>query len=169
MLCKITEHIRIALPSVFLLENVMGFKAECKGKTCADFLDRLKAIKDKQGEIAYNARMFELDSRDYGSPQTRHRLYFVGLRRSEMIDPEASMAEPKRVRPPELEEILEPKLQQVTEQMLPGSRIADGNLRRAVEIIRKAGGDPYVDPYVIDVDKSENGDRANTLEAEFLV
>ena len=97
-----------------------------------------------------------MNSRDYGMPQPRHRIYFVGIRRRMMRNTDSELALPPRQPPPELEEYLDPPPEgAILKAQLPGSKGADTALLHALSVISTDGYDPWAKPFVVDVDKSE--------------
>lgn len=69
----IAEILKVKQPKCFLLENVKGLVTHDKGKTISIIIDELK----KSG---YDVTYKVLSSIDYGVPQMRQRVYFVGVR-----------------------------------------------------------------------------------------
>lgn len=70
----IANILSISQPECFILENVKGLVTHNKGETIKTIIDEL----DKAGyETAYRV----LTSLDYGVPQMRQRVYFVGVRK----------------------------------------------------------------------------------------
>jgi DNA (cytosine-5)-methyltransferase 1 len=75
-------------PQAFLLENVEGLTTHQKGKTFKTILETLVLelnykvigveINDK-GQLEYNPRTFIRNSKDFGIPQNRPRVYIVGF------------------------------------------------------------------------------------------
>lgn len=61
-----------ARPSCFILENVKGLVSHDNGNTLRIILDKLKSI-------GYSGSCKVLTSLDYGIPQMRQRVYFVGF------------------------------------------------------------------------------------------
>lgn len=61
-------------PKCFLLENVKGLVTHDKGKT-------LKIIMEELNRVGYDVTYKVLTSLDYGVPQMRQRVYFVGVRK----------------------------------------------------------------------------------------
>lgn len=59
----------------FILENVKGLLSHNKGKTLISILKLLT-------DLNYNIKYAILDSQDYGVPQMRERIYFVGIHNS---------------------------------------------------------------------------------------
>jgi len=73
--------IKKKLPKVFILENVKNFKFIEGGKPFNFLLSQLKNIKNKNKDIAYNIYHDILNTRDYGIPQNRERIFFIGIRK----------------------------------------------------------------------------------------
>ncbi|MHB1952622.1 MAG: DNA (cytosine-5-)-methyltransferase [Sulfobacillus sp.] len=69
------ETIRQTEPEIFLLENVKGLVTHDGGHTFATVLDVLHKL--QQWDIYYEV----LNTRDYGLPQNRERVYIVGLKK----------------------------------------------------------------------------------------
>lgn len=61
-------------PKLFLFENVKGLLNHDKGKTW-------NVIHDIFEELGYDVHYRVLNSKDYGIPQHRERLYCIGFRR----------------------------------------------------------------------------------------
>jgi DNA (cytosine-5)-methyltransferase 1 len=68
------ETIKEKLPFVFILENVRGLLSINNGKT---FKEIIKSLKDIG---MYNVEWKVMNTKDYGIPQNRERVYIVGLR-----------------------------------------------------------------------------------------
>jgi DNA (cytosine-5)-methyltransferase 1 len=79
---NIMEHcisvIRTKLPKYFILENVKNFKTIEKGAVFRYLLEQLEGI----GGSAYNVSWDILNTRDYGIPQNRERIFFIGTLKS---------------------------------------------------------------------------------------
>ena len=69
---EITRILNSKKPIAFLLENVVGIKNIDGGRTFKTIINMLE-------EIGYNITFLELDSSDYGVPQKRKRVYFIGF------------------------------------------------------------------------------------------
>jgi len=69
------------LPKVFILENVKNFKFIQNGQPFNYLLNQLKIIKNKNKEIAYNVSFDILNTKDYGIPQNRERIFIIGIRK----------------------------------------------------------------------------------------
>lgn len=71
----IYEYVRIleeTKPKIFIYENVKGFKSIDKGETFSNFLKDLS-------NAGYHLHHAVLNTKDYGIPQSRARLYIVGF------------------------------------------------------------------------------------------
>lgn len=64
--------VKIVKPKFFLIENVRGLVSANKGAFVKDIIERF-------GEIGYNVSYKILNASDYGVPQNRQRVFFVGL------------------------------------------------------------------------------------------
>lgn len=66
-------------PKSFILENVKGLQSIAGGKV-------LKFILSELDNIGYNVQCKILEAKDYGTPQLRKRLFFVGIKKDLNID-----------------------------------------------------------------------------------
>ncbi len=86
----LSEIIKVKKPKAFLLENVKGLVNINNGKTLKDILSLLK-------ECGYNVFYQVFESTEFGIPQARERVYFVGIRndlyRGEFYFPENTRKE----------------------------------------------------------------------------
>lgn len=64
--------VKIVRPKFFLMENVKGLVSANKGAFVED-------IKERFGELGYNVSYKILNASDYGVPQNRFRVFFVGF------------------------------------------------------------------------------------------
>lgn len=85
-------------PTCFLLENVRGLVTHDKGKT-------IKIIIDELNRAGYNVTFKVLTSLDYGVPQMRQRVYFVGINKEISLDIE-TFNWPKPIPKPPLKDYL---------------------------------------------------------------
>jgi DNA (cytosine-5)-methyltransferase 1 len=69
---KVIKHKK---PSYFILENVRGLLSHDKGETWKIIWSKLKKLKN------YNIYWRILNTRDYGIPQNRERLFIVGVKK----------------------------------------------------------------------------------------
>ena len=73
--------IKKKLPKIFILENVKNFKFIQNGEPFNYLLSQLKKIKNHNKEIAYNVYFDILNTKDYGIPQNRERIFIIGIRK----------------------------------------------------------------------------------------
>lgn len=71
----IAEIIKTKQPKAFILENVTGLLTHDEGRTYETIMDVL------QNELNYNVKAQVLNSANFGVPQERKRLYFIGFRK----------------------------------------------------------------------------------------
>ncbi len=71
---SIVEILKQKKPKAFMLENVPGIKTIDNGKTYETIIKTLN-------DIGYNVYVLEENSKDYGVPQKRKRIYFVGFKK----------------------------------------------------------------------------------------
>ena len=71
----------VVRPKFFLIENVRGLVSANKGAFVKDIIERF-------GGIGYNVTYKILNASDYGVPQNRQRVFFVGLLEGEFEFPE---------------------------------------------------------------------------------
>lgn len=71
----LSRIIKNTQPTCFLLENVKGLVTHDKGKT-------LEIVLEELNSSGYNVTYKVLTSLDYGVPQMRQRVYFVGFKKS---------------------------------------------------------------------------------------
>ena len=70
---EIARILKEKQPKMFLLENVKGLKNHNDGKTLEVILTTLK-------DLGYEVHYTVLNARDYGVPQNRERIFFVGFK-----------------------------------------------------------------------------------------
>ena len=75
------EVIKKKRPPVFILENVKNFKFIEKGKPYKFLIDSLTNIAE-DGEQVYNIYPDIYNTKDYGIPQNRQRIYFIGIHKA---------------------------------------------------------------------------------------
>ena len=78
--------IQAKLPSIFILENVKNFKFIEKGKPFNYLLNELNKIVDDTGDSVYNIYYDIYNTKDYGIPQNRERIYFIGINKNIQIE-----------------------------------------------------------------------------------
>ena len=75
----IANILKARQPKFFILENVKGLVSHNKGES---LMVIIKLLNDSGYNVAYKV----LTSLDYGVPQMRQRVYFIGVNRSSRID-----------------------------------------------------------------------------------
>lgn len=68
------KYVKIFKPDYIILENVSGMRSTAGGKFEDD-------IKRTMNDLGYTVNVKLINAADYGVPQTRQRLFFVGIRR----------------------------------------------------------------------------------------
>jgi len=85
-------------PDIFILENVLGMKRDRDGGDESEGAKNF-AVAGIRGlrEIGYQVRLVQLDSRSFGSPQNRNRLFLICARRGVPLPstPEPTHANPE--------------------------------------------------------------------------
>lgn len=84
------RFVEMIQPKAFLMENVRGLLSSDGGKTKA-------AIEEEFRRIGYNTKSQVLCAADYGVPQVRNRVFFLGTRNDLGIEPSF----PEKTRAPE--------------------------------------------------------------------
>ena len=95
--------IQAKLPSIFILENVKNFKFIEKGKPFNYLLNELNKIVDDTGDSVYNIYYDIYNTKDYGIPQNRERIYFIGIKRDIQTN---DFSKPKRKKMRQLDEFI---------------------------------------------------------------
>lgn len=70
--------LREALPRYFIFENVPGLISMAKGRIC-------DAITREFAEVGYDVQWQLLNAADFGVPQNRWRIFFIGQRNDRMV------------------------------------------------------------------------------------
>ena len=73
------DVIKTKRPSVFILENVKNFKFIEKGKPFKYLIKQLEGILDVEGKNVYSIYYDIYNTKDYGIPQNRQRIYIIGI------------------------------------------------------------------------------------------
>jgi len=80
---EFVSTVKLANPDFFLLENVRGMVSLDKGAFVEDILGRF-------GALGYSVTFRILNASDFGVPQSRQRVFFVGIKNKEFLFPLAS-------------------------------------------------------------------------------
>jgi DNA (cytosine-5)-methyltransferase 1 len=89
---QIAKILAVKKPNFFILENVRGLKTHDGGKT----FERIMQILTK--DLGYNVRPELLNSVDFGVPQIRRRLFFIGVKNGKTFKEIAGLDFSKRAR-----------------------------------------------------------------------
>ena len=126
----ILEIIKYHMPKIILLENVKGFKSHDKGNT----FQIIKALLEQEGYSFYSKI---LNSKDFGLPQNRERIYMIAIlnnfSQKEFEFPDYSISS-------KLGDILE---NCVDEKYTISDRLWAGHQRRKMEHKNKGNGFGY--------------------------
>jgi DNA (cytosine-5)-methyltransferase 1 len=79
------EVIKKKMPPIFILENVKNFKYIENGKPYNYLLNELYGILGDEDESLYNIHVDIYNTKDYGIPQNRERVYIIGISREIQI------------------------------------------------------------------------------------
>jgi DNA (cytosine-5)-methyltransferase 1 len=79
---EFVKTVKLASPDFFLLENVRGMVSLDKGAFVEDILKRF-------GALGYSVTFRILNASDYGVPQSRQRVFFIGIKNKEFVFPPA--------------------------------------------------------------------------------
>lgn len=127
---SILEYIKQRKPRIFVLENV---KALVDNHTMLFYriCRSIAAIKDLSGHRFYHMEWRVLNSREHGVPQSRQRVFIVGLR----LPLSCPFRWPEPVAMPSLSSVLDPHKE--TPPALPSSNTALMNIARCLEEIEQ--------------------------------
>ena len=89
-------------PKFFILENVKNFKVIQNSEPFNYLINQLEKAKH-DGDVAYNVYHHVLNTKDYGIPQNRERLFIVGIRKDIQV---AEYSIPENVHMKDLEDVL---------------------------------------------------------------
>ena len=97
--------IKNKLPNIFILENVKNFKFIEKGTPYNYLINTLIEIKNENEQV-YSVYSMILNTKDYGLPQNRERIFIIGIKKEIQLE-EFTIPEKKEMIP--LEEIIQDK------------------------------------------------------------
>ena len=121
------DYVKKQQPKVFIIENVKGLLSDAEGKTFQNWLDLLGASVNNQhvmfpheDSLEYNLHWTVLNSKDFGVPQNRERVFIVGIRKDLPNTFRFPIGFPLNIR---LKDILEPVVDEkyyLSDKMLAG-------------------------------------------------
>jgi len=144
----VRDYLEQQRPRVFVLENVSGLVKIKGGEYYRAILEALGALK------TYNVYSKIMDTKEHGIPQSRRRIYFVGI--SKRHD-DGTFSFPDPVTRPSIELFLDPpESRKVVQGSLPPTHqtTAHTNVRRALKELSASGCDPLKVSYLVDCDSS---------------
>ena len=153
----VRQYLEEKRPTIFLLENVVGLTTAKQGKCLKWVIDALEAIKGKSGRKYYNVYHKVLNTRNYGVPQNRPRIYIFGIKKT--LDASNDFDIPERHdEPPPLRTIMDEEVGMMPEGSLPpaSQTVARANLRKVVEEFAARGQDVSSMDVVVDIDASRD-------------
>jgi DNA (cytosine-5)-methyltransferase 1 len=143
------DYIDSKRPRAFILENVKGLIGHDGGET-------FKKVKEVLGEIgrgAYEVTTKLLNSQDHGVPQSRPRIYIVGIRRD---CKQCDFSFPESLPRVSIEGFLDPVVRKPTMADLPpkSNKTAHRNVKEVLRSLTAQGLRPLTNTHVIDIDAS---------------
>lgn len=144
---RVREYIATKQPNIFVLENVSGLVRINGGEYFKAVLASLDALGD------YNIYHQMLDTQQHGVPQSRKRIYMVGIKKS--CD-KGTFTFPEPLKTPSIESFLQPRKRKPTMEDLPSESngTAYSNVKRCLEELMAKGHDPFKEPWILDCDSS---------------
>ena len=145
----IRDYIEEQTPKVFMLENVSGLVKLKKGQYFQAILESLKML-----STPYNIYHHLLDTKDHGVPQSRKRVYIIGIRQD--VD-QRTFTWPEKLPLPSIEEFLDPRDPDLAATGLPPPRqgTARRNVQNKLQMHKEQGEDPHMKCFVVDCGSSE--------------
>jgi DNA (cytosine-5)-methyltransferase 1 len=143
------DYIENKRPKVFILENVKRLLSHLQGKTMQKVMNMLESA--AQG--AYDIQMKVLDTQDHGVPQSRSRVYIVGIRKD---CKRFSISFPEPLPKVSIESFLDPAERRPTMGDLPPktSKTARKNVMRFLKNLNDQGRRPLIKTFTIDHNSS---------------
>jgi DNA (cytosine-5)-methyltransferase 1 len=144
---RVKDYIAAQRPKVFVLENVSGLVKINGGEYFKAILTTLEALG------LYNVYHQILDTKEHGVPQSRRRIYIVGILKSQ---DQGTFEFPKPIARPSIETFLDPRKRKPTKFDLPprSAGTALTNVKRAIKELMATGRDPFKEPWIVDCDSS---------------
>lgn len=145
---KVRDYISEQQPKAFILENVAGLTQLDQGRYFAAILESLAELK------TYHVYAKLLDTKEHGLPQSRKRVYIVGIHKVYAV---GTFEFPEPVERPSIEMFLEPRVARPHPDIdLPPARssTARANVIKTLRELRERGHDPLSEPWIIDCDSS---------------
>eukprot|EP00442_Polarella_glacialis_P036748 CAMPEP_0115067410 /NCGR_PEP_ID=MMETSP0227-20121206/11373_1 /TAXON_ID=89957 /ORGANISM="Polarella glacialis, Strain CCMP 1383" /LENGTH=380 /DNA_ID=CAMNT_0002453471 /DNA_START=59 /DNA_END=1201 /DNA_ORIENTATION=- len=145
----VADFIDTKRPRAFILENVRRLINHNEGKTLHKVMQSLEGI----GDGAYSVQWKVLNTLDHGVPQSRPRIYLVGIRK----DCQKKEFEfPESLPRVSIEGFLDRATRKPTLADGPqkSNTVACKNVKQVMKILTKEGKNPLKKPFIIDCDSS---------------
>ena len=142
---KSMKFIQNKKPRVTIFENVPTLLNK-------KFSHILKGIEGALKKLGYDVHVNKLDSKDFGVPQTRQRVYVVGVRNDSVLHP---FTWPQKQAVPPVTSILEPKRDSDVAGRLPSNTRGRDLCKNAYKKAYEKKADPRVTPVMVDIDCSD--------------
>ena len=143
---KSMQFIKNKRPRLTVFENVPTLMSK-------KFARILNGIEEAQKKLGYVVHVKKLNSKDFGVPQSRERVYVVGVRQDSEMHP---FTWPQKQATPPVTSILEPKRATDLAGRLPsGERSRDLCKAAYKKVCKTKTVDPRVTPVMVDIDCSE--------------
>jgi DNA (cytosine-5)-methyltransferase 1 len=121
------DYLKKQQPKYFIIENVKGLLSDAGGRTFNTWLELLGQsvnthynMFNHEDSLLYNLHWTVLNSKDFGVPQNRERIFIIGIRNDLPNDFRFPIGEPLKVR---LKDVLEPVVDEkyyLSDKMLAG-------------------------------------------------
>jgi len=143
------DYIESKLPRAFILENVKRLISHDGGNTFEQIMHSLKGI----GGGAYEIQTKLLSSQDHGVPQSRPRIYIIGIRKD---CKQCNFEFPEPVARVSIDTCLDPVKRKPTLEELPPktNKTAYNNVRQVLKDLIAEGVKPLAKTHIIDCDAS---------------
>eukprot|EP00440_Ansanella_granifera_P029953 gb/GFBE01032540.1/.p1 GENE.gb/GFBE01032540.1/~~gb/GFBE01032540.1/.p1 ORF type:complete len:381 (+),score=99.65 gb/GFBE01032540.1/:1-1143(+) len=136
-------------PRAFILENVKGLLNHEGGKTFDTVMKTLRKVADRGYKVTHTL----IDTQDHGVPQSRPRVYIVGIRRDCQ---RCEFEFPEKLPRVSIESFLDPVERRPTMRDLPpkSNKTVYQNVTESLAKLTKEGKRPLSTTYVVDVDST---------------
>ena len=149
VLYYVLSFIEMKSPDSFILENVAALATDFKA-LFHEIIQFLRALSDGSG-LRYNIYHMIIDTKTHGAlPQSRKRIYIVGVKRTQMVRP---FRFPQEVPMKTLKQVL--PMGTPSNNMQLSSHTFLQNIAKSLEALKRAKHDIVSEDFIIDVGGSE--------------
>jgi len=142
------DYIDCKRPRAFILENVKQLINHKKGKTLKKVIQTLEGI----GDGAYDIDWKLLDTQDHGVPQSRARVYIVGIRKNCQ---RSKISFPEPLERVSIDDFLDPVERKPTMRTLKQlNKTQRTNVEKVLKQLKAEGEKPFTTTFVIDHNSS---------------